>query len=145
MKLKNVKPDELELMSYTDIAYMILTQNKKTMKTPDIFKEICSILKFTEDEYVSKIGDFYTSLTMDKRFLLLDSNEWDIRDHHSVEVVLDEEEMDESDMSDEEEMDDEDFESDELEDNIDEVIDDDLDTDIDDLAIVTDDELDEDN
>ena len=84
MKLKDMKLEELELMSYTDITYMILKENKKTMNTPTIFKEICNLLDYSEDEYVAKIGDYYTSLTMDKRFILLDNNEWDIRDNHSV-------------------------------------------------------------
>lgn len=146
MKLKDMKLEELELMSYTDMTYMILKENKKTMNTPDIFKEICNLLDYSEDEYVSKIGDYYTSLTMDKRFILLENNEWDIRDNHSIELVLDEEDEEEVETSDEEDIEDE-FE-DSMDDDLDDVdsIDDDLDTsDIDDLAIVTDDELEEDN
>ena len=146
MKLKDIKLEELELMSYTDMTYMILKENKKTMNTPDIFKEICNLLDYSEDEYVSKIGDYYTSLTMDKRFILLENNEWDIRDNHSIELVLDEEDEEEVETSDEEDIEDE-FE-DSMDDDLDDVdsIDDDLDTsDIDDLAIVTDDELEEDN
>lgn len=146
MKLKDMKLEELELMSYTDMTYMILKENKKTMNTPDIFKEICNLLDYSEDEYVSKIGDYYTSLTMDKRFILLENNEWDIRDNHSIEIVLDEEDEEEVETSDEEDIEDE-FE-DSMDDDLDDVdsIDDDLDTsDIDDLAIVTDDELEEDN
>ncbi len=147
MKLKDMKLEELELMSYTDITYMILKENKKTMNTPTIFKEICNLLDYSEDEYVAKIGDYYTSLTMDKRFILLDNNEWDIRDNHSVELVLDEEDDEEVEPTDDEENMDSEFEDD-MEEDLDNVdsIDDDLDTsDIDDLAIVTDDELEEDN
>lgn len=145
MKLKDIPVEELELMSYTDITYMILKENKKTMNTPTIFKKICDLLGYSDDEYASKIGDYYTSLTLDKRFLLLDNNEWDIRDHHSVELVLDEEEIDDADsLENEEEV--EEFDTDDMDENIDEVIDDDLDTsDMDDLAIVTEDELEEDN
>lgn len=145
MKLKDMKLEELELMSYTDITYMILKENKKTMNTPSIFKEICSLLDYSDDEYVAKIGDYYTSLTMDKRFVLLDNNEWDIRDNHSIELVLDEDEEEIEETNEEES---EEFEE-EIEDDLDDVdsIDDDLDTsDIEDLAIVTDeDDLDEDN
>jgi len=145
MKLKDIPVEELELMSYTDITYMILKENKKTMNTPTIFKKICDLLGYSDDEYASKIGDYYTSLTLDKRFLLLDNNEWDIRDHHSVELLLDEEEIDDADsLENEEEV--EEFDTDDMDENIDEVIDDDLDTsDMDDLAIVTEDELEEDN
>ena len=142
MKLKDIPVEELEIMSYTDITYMILKENKKTMNTPTIFKKICDLLDYSDDEYAAKIGDYYTSLTLDKRFLLLENNEWDIRDHHSVELVLDDEENEN--LEDEEEV--EEYETDEISEDIDEVIDDDLDSsDMDDLAIVTEDELDEDN
>lgn len=145
MKLKDIPVEELEIMSYTDITYMILKENKKTMNTPTIFRKICDLLGYSDDEFALKIGDYYTSLTLDKRFVLLDNNEWDIRDHHSIELVLDDEETEESDnLEEEEEV--EEFDTDEMDENIDEVIDDDLDTsDMDDLAIVTEDELEEDN
>lgn len=143
MKLKDMPVEELELMSYTDMTYMILKENKKPMNTPTIFKEICSLLGYSDSEYQAKIGDYYTSLTLDKRFLLLETNEWDVRDHHSIELMLDEEDMEDSDVTEEDES--EEF-TDDLEDNIDDVMDDDLDhSDMDDLAIVTDDELEEDN
>lgn len=94
MKLKNLTSEELELMSYTDLTYMMIKENKKTMNTKDLFKEICNLLGYSESQYEDKIGDFYTSLTMDKRFVLLENNEWDIRDNHSVEIILDEDDED---------------------------------------------------
>ena len=92
MKIKDMPIEELELMSLTDLTYMILKENKKPMNTPSLFKEICELLDYSNSEYASKIGDYYTSLNIDKRFVLLDSNEWDIRDNHSVEIVIDEDE-----------------------------------------------------
>ena len=94
--------EELELLSYTDLTYMILKENKKSMNTPTIFKKICDLLGYSDEEYSAKIGDYYTSLTIDKRFVLLDNAEWDLRDHHSIEIVIDDEEDDESDMVEEE-------------------------------------------
>ena len=41
MKLKDKSPEELELLSYTDLTYMILKEEKKTMNTPTIFRKIC--------------------------------------------------------------------------------------------------------
>lgn len=145
MKLKNMAIEELELMSYTDLTYMILTENKKAMNTASIFKEICNLLDYSEDEFSNKISEYYTSLTMDKRFVLLDSNEWDIRDRHSVELVMDEEDEEIDEESEEETEEESEFETDEDEENLDEVIDVDLDDDLDDLTIVTDEELEEDN
>lgn len=138
--------EELELMSYTDMTYMILKENNKAMNTPTIFREICNLLDYTEEEYVAKIGDYYTSLTLDKRFVLLENNEWDIRDRHSVELVMDDDDAMDADAEEENGDDfEEEVDEDEI-DNLDEIVDDDLDTsDIDDLEIVTDEELDEDN
>lgn len=145
MKLKDMHIEELELMSYTDMTYMILKENNKAMNTPTIFKEICNLLDYSEEEYVAKIGDYYTSLTLDKRFVLLENNEWDIRDRHSIELVMDDDDALDTEV---EEENTEDFEEEMEEeiDSLDEMVDDDLDTsDIDDLEIVTDEELEEDN
>lgn len=138
MKLKEMSKSELELLSYPDLTYIILKENGKPMNTPSIFKEICGLFEYGEDIYSEKVGDFYTSLTTDKRFLLLDSAEWDLRENHVIkmEVEEDDEETDEEEIDEEieEEMDEEDIDS--------EMIDDDIDDD--DLSIVSEEELEED-
>ena len=142
MSLKDMTKEELEALSYTDLTYMLLKENKKTMNTPTLFKKICELLEFTDEEYAAKIGDYYTSLTIDKRFILLDNGEWDICDNHKIEMVVedDEEESEESEES--EETDDEEIEEseDEME-NLDDELDDD--DDLEDLAIIDDEENDE--
>lgn len=141
MKLKNMPIEEIELLSYTDLTYLLLKENNKSMNTPSIFKEICNLLSYSDEEYTAKIGDYYTSLTIDKRFVLLENNEWDIRDRHSVEIVMDDEdETEELEETDEEEE----VEEESTEENIDEIIDGEIDDDdMDDLAIVTDEEEEE--
>ena len=146
MKLKNMKKEELEVLSYTDLTEMILKENKKSMNTASIFKTICELLGLSEEDYSNKIGDYYTSLTTDKRFILLNNAEWDLRDKHKVEIVLDEE--DEEDEYSEEDMDEEGTE--ESDDNMDEsveITDDEVDLDdsddLEDLTIVDDDEIEE--
>lgn len=140
MDLNKMTKAELETLSYTDLAFYILKDNKKTMNTPSIFKKICELLEYSDDEYTSKIGDFYTSLTTDKRFILLDNAEWDLRDNHSIKIAFDEEEEEEID---EEDVEEESDETEEPEENIDsEIDDDDLidDDDMDDLEIIDEDE-----
>ena len=145
MNLKNMKKEELESLSYTDIAEIILKENKKPMNTPNVFKKICELLELSEEEYTEKIGDFYTSLTTDKRFILLDTAEWDLKDKHKVEIILDEEDdeeiLDEEELEETEESEDEENESIEITD--DEVDLDDSD-DFGDLSIVDDEDLEED-
>lgn len=136
--------EELELLSYTDLTYMILKENKKSMNTPTIFKKICDLLGYSDEEYSAKIGDYYTSLTIDKRFVLLDNAEWDLRDHHSIEIVIDDEEDDESDMVEEE--DDIEAEPEEIdEDDIDDIDEEDPEdtSDIEELSIIADEEIEE--
>ncbi len=54
MKLNNIPKNELELLSYTEIAKMYLTENKITKNTADLFKEICILLELSAGEYVDK-------------------------------------------------------------------------------------------
>ena len=105
MKLNKMKKEELETLSYTDLTEMILKEEKKSLNTPSIFKKICSLLELTDDEYTSQIGDFYTSLTTDKRFVLLDNACWDLRDKHKIEINLNEEDEEDDDTEDEEDED----------------------------------------
>lgn len=137
MKLKDMPPEEVELLSYTDLTYILIKENNKAMNTPTIFKKIAALLEYTDLEYAAKIGDYYTSLTIDKRFVLLENNEWDIRDRHSISIVVDD---------DDDEMieDIEEVIPDETEDEENEIIDDDEDpdeeNDLDDLSIISEDE-----
>ena len=144
MNIKDMTKEELEVLSYTDLTYMLLKENKKTMTTPELFKMICNLLEFSEEDYVAKIGDYYTSLTIDKRFVLLDNAEWDIRDNHKIDIVVDDddeiEESEESDESEEieEEIEEEEEDLDTMDDDLD-----DVDDDLDDLSIIDDEEVEE--
>lgn len=142
MKLKQMSIEELELLSYTDLTYMILKEENKTMNTATIFKKICELLGYSDEDFSNKIGDYYTSLTIDKRFLMLENGEWDVRDNHVVELSLEEDEEEEL----TEEMDEESSEDEESEEDIDAVIDDeeldDIDDDLEDLAVLDEEELD---
>ena len=144
MKLKEMSKVELEGLSYTDLTEMILKENKKAMNTPSIFKKICELLELGEDEYTNQIGDYYTSLTTDKRFILLDSAEWDLKDKHKVKIDLELEAEDDDEVFDEEETEEEE-EVEEAEDESIEITDDeiDLDDDMEDLTIVDDESLEE--
>lgn len=142
MKLSKMSKDELELYSYTDLAAIILKEEKKSLTTPEIFKKICKLLDMSDEDYANKIGDFYTTLTTDKTFILLDDATWDLRDRHSVQVNLEDDTEDEEDLVEtEDELDDEldDMASEDMHDmDDDSVIDD---TDLDDVDDVDDDDL----
>lgn len=142
MKVNKMAKEELEILSYADLTELILKESKKGLKTPDIFKKICKLLELTEEEYNNQIGDYYTSLTTDKRFVFL-NGVWDLKERHTSNIVIE----NDDDEDDEEEEDDSIVETVESED-IDEMEDeegiDQDDDDMGDLNIISDDEMEDD-
>ncbi len=130
MKLKKMPLEEIRILPYTDLTYMILKENKKPMTTPEIFREICDLLEYSEEDYTNKIGDYYTSISLDKRFLMLDSGEWDVRDHHSIDLNVEDE------VSDDDIEEDDIVEDNEVEDALEEEISEDVETPIEDDDIL---------
>ena len=141
MKLSKMSKEDLELLSYTNIAKLYLEENKKTMNTADLFHQVCSLLELSEQEYQDKIADFFQSLTTSKEFILLDNGEWDLKTNHKVKIDMDElyEDKDEEDI-------DEDLEDDDMneEDEYNSIDDEEeyAEDDLSDLTIVNEDELD---
>lgn len=142
MSIRKKEKLELELMSYIDIAYEIIKEDKKQYNTPNLFKEVCSLLELSEAEFETKIGDFFTALSTDKRFILIDSINWDLKENHVVKVVIDdgEEEVSDDDTIEEESEDEEISEDDYSDDSIDDL---DVEDEIEDLTIVNDEEIEE--
>lgn len=144
MKIKDMTKEELEALSYTDLAEMIIIETKKPISTADIFKKICKLLDITDSEYADKIGDFYISLTTDKRFLLLDKGLWDLKNKHKVEINLEEDDEELESSEEEEEIEEEETEEEEYDsiDITDDEVDLDDEDDLEDLTIVDDEDLD---
>lgn len=145
--LNNKSKEELELLSYTKIAELYLKENKKTMNTADLFREVCRLLELGDDEYQDKIADFFESLTTSKDFILLNDGNWDLKINHSVKIDMDdiyeESDSEEEILEEDTEISEEDnYEDDSYEEDIDA---DDIDDDYSDLTIVDEDELDEEN
>jgi DNA-directed RNA polymerase delta subunit len=139
MKLKSIDKDTLETMQLDDIAYIILKEKGKKMKITDIFKTICDALGMTDKEYENQIGDFFTLLATEKRFIQLEKGYWDLRENHTSEINIQDLEDDIDDDIELENPDDDNIsEEDEGDyyDTIDDMDDDDSDDDLKDLVIV---------
>lgn len=87
MSIENLKKEDLELLSYKDITNLLLDE-KGAMNTAELFKKITTLLELPESVYEKKIGDYYTTLTTDKRFLLLEDGKWDLRKRHTSDKVI---------------------------------------------------------
>ena len=128
MSLKKMTKEDLELLSNKDITDLILSESKKSINTADLFKKIIELLELPSSTFENKIGDYYTSLATDKRFILLEDGTWDLRSRHTSDKVVkitDDEDEDEEEQNEEQEEQDEDL----LEDSYDDTEDEDYDED----------------
>ena len=136
MKFKSVTKEELETMSFDDIAYIILKEKGKKMKINDIFKIICDTLNLGDSAFENQIGDFFALLATEKRFIQLEKGYWDLRENHTSEINIKELEDEDDDIIPEEEKDYEENEEYDYYDDIDDMDDDKEDDDYKDLVIV---------
>ena len=145
MSLKQMKKEDLELLSNKDIAILILEDSKKTINTADLYKKIIKLLELPESTFEFKIADFYTALATDKRFILLDNGKWDLRSNHTsdklIKVREDDDEDEEDDDEIEEKPEEDEIEEDNYDDNDDTDYDEDTNEELKDLVVIDEDEL----
>lgn len=145
MKTIKLTSEEIEQMSYTDVAHLVLKENGKKMKIQDLFARVIKLMQLPDDYFESKIGDFFGLLSTDQRFTMLEKGFWDLSDNHSKKVIIEDEEEEEEieeTIEDDEEIDtiDEDSEVNYDDDTVD---DDEEDDDLKDLVIMDDSESEE--
>ena len=145
MSLSKMKKEDLELLSNKDITNLILEENKKPLNTAELFKKIIKLLELPDSVFESKIGDYYTALSTDKRFILLDDGTWDLRSRHTsdkvVKVTDEEDEENEETDADSEQLDQEDDLGEDDYDDTDEEYDEDTNEELKDLVVIDEDEL----
>lgn len=138
MKAIKLTEEQKEKMSFTDVAYLVLTENGKKMKIQDLFKTVIDLLELPDSYFESKIADFFGLLSTDKRFAMVEKGFWDLKINHSAKIVLDDEEEDEEELEVEEEIEEENDSSENEEINYDDdsINDDEEDDDLKDLVII---------
>ena len=143
MSVSALKKEELESLSSKDVAYMVMENGKRKLNTADLFKKVISLMELPESTFENKVADFYTSLSTDKRFILLDNGKWDLRSNHTsdkvVKIADEEDEEDEEESLEKEEE--EEIEEDSFDDTDDEDYDDETNEELKDLVIIDEDEL----
>ena len=88
MKFTTVNKEDLETLSFDDIAYIILKEKGKKMKITDLFKIICDTLDLGDSAYENQIGDFFALMSTEKRFIQLEKGYWDLRENHTAEISI---------------------------------------------------------
>lgn len=133
--------EELELLSNKDITNLILEESTKSMNTAELFKKIIKLLELPENTFEAKIGDYYTALSTDKRFILLEDGTWDLRIRHKSDKIV---KVTDDDEDEEPEDAKEEIEDSTEEDNFDDTDEDDYDDtneELKDLVVIDEDEL----
>jgi len=111
LKKLKLTEEQLETMSYSDVAQYVLEQIGKKMKIQDLFMEVLKAMNLPESEFEAKIEQFFGLLSTDKRFIMLEKGFWDLKDNHTNKVKLDiEEDEDEEEIGLVEESDEESIE-----------------------------------
>ena len=136
MKFKTISKEDLEVLPFDDIAYIILKEKGKKMKINDIFKIICDTLNLGDSAFENQIGDFFALLATEKRFIQLEKGYWDLRENHTSEINIKELEDEDDDIIPEEEKDYEENEEYDYYDDIDDMDEDKEDDDYKNLIIV---------
>jgi len=72
--------------SMLEIAFEIM-QDKKTISFSTLWSSIVKKLELTDEEANSKIGNFYTQLSLDGRFVALGNNKWSLRDRLKFDQI----------------------------------------------------------
>ena len=85
--MKELKKEDVVNLSYKDITNLILENEKKGINTLELFTKIVKLLELPASTIENKIGDYYTSLTTDKRFILVDGL-WDLRKRHTSDKII---------------------------------------------------------
>ena len=88
----NISKEELEQMSYDDVAYEILKNKNKKMNIQDLFKGVIDAMDLPTSDFDEHIVDFFELLSTDKRFLMLEKGFWDLKENHKANIVIDEDE-----------------------------------------------------
>jgi len=70
-----------------ELAYDFVAKQKSPVSFQKIWAYVKKEAGLSEDEEAKKIGQFYTNLMLDGRFVTLAENEWDLRSRQSYDKV----------------------------------------------------------
>lgn len=70
-----------------EVAYELLSKKQGPQKFNKFWNEVSDLLTMDDQEREQGISLFYTKLTLDERFVLLEDNMWDLRERQSFDKV----------------------------------------------------------
>ncbi|RPF54081.1 DNA-directed RNA polymerase subunit delta [Aquisalibacillus elongatus] len=79
MTLEKYGKEVVKEISMVEIAYEILSEEKKAMNFNEIFDLIAEAKEYTQEEKEEYIVQFYTDLNIDGRFMSVGTNIWGLK------------------------------------------------------------------
>ena len=76
-----------EEMSMLEVAELLIQRKIKPQKFEKIAKEVCEIMGLTDEEFQSKLPQFYTDLTLSGKFVTVGEDKWDLKSRQKYEVA----------------------------------------------------------
>ena len=73
--------------SMVEVAYELMQKKQGAQKFVKFYEEVAALLAMSEEEAEQNISKFYTKLTLDERFVLLEDNTWDLRERQSFDIL----------------------------------------------------------
>ena len=67
----------------TEIAYQIMLDVETPISFAELWEKVKTTMGYNESQAANKIASFYSSLMLDKKFVLLEDNIWDLRKRHT--------------------------------------------------------------
>lgn len=77
--------EELEHKSMLELASIILNKDKKALDFHELFDGVAKLKGLTKKAKDDKIGQFYTEINVDGRFMTVGSNVWGLKEWYPVD------------------------------------------------------------
>ena len=73
--------------SLIEHAYEFVSKHKDSVNFKEIWEYVVKEAGLSEEQANAKVGQFFTNMMLDGRFITLGENEWDLRERHVFDKV----------------------------------------------------------
>ena len=90
MTIAEMSTEDIRELAFIEIANLLLIEKKEAIDFKVMMDEIQQLLGLSDEEVAEKIGQFYTDLNVDGRFISIGDNRWGVKGWYPVEQVEEE-------------------------------------------------------
>ncbi len=83
-------PEELQEMSFVELANLILLDKREALPFDQLVREAAALAGISEEEMEARLAQYYTDLNIDGRFICVGENVWGLRAWYPFDQTEDE-------------------------------------------------------